>query len=312
MTLGHVTIDTKRAAQGIAECEHALALDRNLATAHAFIGLGKIFVGRAEETETHVGEAARLSPRDTSAHAWKTFVGVAKLILGSYEQAVAWFRRAIEANRNYPIPYFLSAAGFAQLGRLDEAHSALKAGLALNPTFAISRARAAWTAMWSSLRPSSKACARPGSRNNDRRPPRAKGGFACGVHDRETSPVGPSGRPSATRHDHPRQCHPARLERTPDTHLNAKRESDQSHDAHPGGALYGQQRRWVGATTFSELHHGRFCSLRFDQPQDDIAVILAGSAQRLELVNVGLLDTDDEAASRVSFVPFARLGLITA
>ena len=145
--LGLVDILTKRAAEGIAECEHALALDRNLATAHAFIGLGKIFVGRAEETETHVGEAARLSPRDTSAHAWKTFVGVAKLTLGSYEQAAVWFRRAIEANRNYPIPYFLSAAGLAQLGRLDDAHSAIKAGLALNPTFAISRARAAWTAM---------------------------------------------------------------------------------------------------------------------------------------------------------------------
>jgi tetratricopeptide (TPR) repeat protein len=147
MTLGHVCIYTKRAAQGIAECEHALALDRNLAAAHALVGLGKIFVGRAEETEAHVGEATRLSPRDTSAHAWKTFVGVAKLTLGSYEQAAAWFRRAIEANRNYPIPYFLSAAGLAQLGRLDDAHSAVKARLALNPTFAISRARAAWTAM---------------------------------------------------------------------------------------------------------------------------------------------------------------------
>ena len=33
MTLGHVCIYTKRAAQGIAECEHALALDRNLAAA---------------------------------------------------------------------------------------------------------------------------------------------------------------------------------------------------------------------------------------------------------------------------------------
>ncbi|HZZ25540.1 MAG TPA: adenylate/guanylate cyclase domain-containing protein [Roseiarcus sp.] len=66
MTLGHVCIYTKRAAQGIAECEHALALDRNLAAAHALV---------------------------------------------------------------------------------DDAHSAVKAGLALNPTFAISRARAAWTAM---------------------------------------------------------------------------------------------------------------------------------------------------------------------
>jgi TolB-like protein len=147
MTLGHVYIYTRRAAQGIAECEHALALDRNLATAHAIIGLGKILVGRAEETEAHVGEAARLSPRDNSAHAWKTFVGVAKLILGSYEQAAAWFRRAIEANRNYPIAYFLSAAGLAQLGRLDDAHSAVQAGLALNPSFAISQARATWTAL---------------------------------------------------------------------------------------------------------------------------------------------------------------------
>jgi TolB-like protein/class 3 adenylate cyclase len=147
MTLGHVCIYTKRAAQGIAECEHALALDRNLAAAHALVGLSKMFVGRAEETEAHVGEATRLSPCDTSSHAWKTFVGVAKLTLGSYEQAAAWFRRAIEDNRNYPIPYFLSAAGLAQLGRLDDAHSAVKAGLALNPTFAISRARAAWTAM---------------------------------------------------------------------------------------------------------------------------------------------------------------------
>ena len=39
------------------------------------------------------------------------------------------------------------AAALAQLGRLDEAHSAVKAGLALNPAFSISRARALWTAM---------------------------------------------------------------------------------------------------------------------------------------------------------------------
>ena len=132
--------------EGIAECEHALALDRNLAYAHATIGLGKIFIGRAEETEAHVVEALRLSPRDTLAYVWMSIAGVAKVHLGSYEQAVAWFRRAIEANRNYPYPHFMLAAALAQLGRLDEAHSAVKAGLALNPAFTISRARAAWTA----------------------------------------------------------------------------------------------------------------------------------------------------------------------
>ena len=64
MLLGYVEILTKRAAQGIAECEHVLALDRNLAAAHSIIGLGKILIGHAEETEAHVGEALRLSPRD--------------------------------------------------------------------------------------------------------------------------------------------------------------------------------------------------------------------------------------------------------
>ena len=144
MLLGLVDIFTKRAAQGIAECEHALALDRNLVQAHSIIGLGKVFIGRAEETETHVAEALRLSPRDTMAYIWMTNAGLAKLHLGGWEQAVAWFRRAIEANRNNPHPQFLLAAALAQLGRLDEAHSAVEVGLALNPTFTISRARATW------------------------------------------------------------------------------------------------------------------------------------------------------------------------
>ena len=147
MYLGIVDILTKRAAEGIAECEHALALDRNLADAHSGIGFGKIFIGRAEETEAHVAEALRLSPRDTLAYVWMTCAGIAKYLLGSLDQAVAWVRRAIEANRNHPFGYFVLAAALMQSGRLDEARSAVKAGLALDPTFAISRARAAWTAM---------------------------------------------------------------------------------------------------------------------------------------------------------------------
>ena len=114
MCLGFVDICTKRAAEGIAECEHALELDRNLAHAHASIGFGKIFIGRAEETEAHIAEALRLSPRDTMAYVWMVFAGMAKNHLGSWEQAVAWFRRAIEANRNIPHAYF-------ELGRRSRA-----------------------------------------------------------------------------------------------------------------------------------------------------------------------------------------------
>ncbi len=147
LALGVVYMWTKRAAEGIAECEHALALDRNLASAHSSIGAAKIYIVRAEETEAHVAEALRLSPRDTMAYTWMTNAGIAKNNLGRYEQAVAWCRRAIEANRNFPHPHFVLGSALAQLGRLDEARSAVKAGLALNPAFSISRARAAWTAI---------------------------------------------------------------------------------------------------------------------------------------------------------------------
>jgi Flp pilus assembly protein TadD len=66
------------------------------------------------------------------AYIWMYFVGLAKLHLGKYEQGVAWFRRAIEANRNYPAANFNLAAALAQLGRLHEVRSAVLTGLALN------------------------------------------------------------------------------------------------------------------------------------------------------------------------------------
>jgi TolB-like protein/class 3 adenylate cyclase/Flp pilus assembly protein TadD len=137
LVLGLVQILTNRASQGIAECERALALDRNLATAHAFIGYAKIGLGRAEETEAHILEALRISPRDILAYQWMMFAGNANLLLTSDADAVAWFRRCLEANRNIPAAHFYLAAALALLGDADQARSAAKAGSALNLGFTI-------------------------------------------------------------------------------------------------------------------------------------------------------------------------------
>ena len=142
MYLGIVHIFTARAAQGIAECEQALALDRNLANAHGFMGLAKVFLGRGTETEAHVHEALRLSPRDIFAYRWIMFVGIAKLWQGADAEAVAWLRRSIEANRNFPFTHFLLAAALAWMGALDEACAAVQAGFAINPSFSLRRYRA--------------------------------------------------------------------------------------------------------------------------------------------------------------------------
>jgi len=138
--LGFVYTITNRAAEGITKCEHALALDRNLAAAHVTIGLAKYFTGLAEETESHVLEALRLSPRDTIAYAWMFTAGFAKLSLGRDQEAVVWLLRSIDANRNLPSAHFFLAAAQAHLGRMSEARAAVQAGLALNPTFRDHRA----------------------------------------------------------------------------------------------------------------------------------------------------------------------------
>ena len=142
LCLGVVQTWTDRASQGIRECERALELDRNLANAHGQIGMAKVQLGQAEDTEAHVQKALRLSPRDTFAYQWCSIAGRAKLYLGKEEAAIAWLRRSIETNRNYPMSHFFLAAALARLGRLPEARSEARTGLAINPTFTISRFRA--------------------------------------------------------------------------------------------------------------------------------------------------------------------------
>jgi len=137
MLLGLVQVFTKRGAQGIAQCEQAPALDRNLASAHAVIGGAKVFLGRGAETEAHINEALRLSPRDILAHRWMATAGFAKAQLGADAEAVVWLRRALDANRNSSFMHFDLAAALVRLGELDEARAAVQAGLALDPSFTI-------------------------------------------------------------------------------------------------------------------------------------------------------------------------------
>jgi hypothetical protein len=64
------------------------------------------------------------------------------------------------------------AAALVLLGRFDEAHAAVKAGLALNPIYTVSRVGAAWTAMSDdpTLNALSRPSAGPEFPSNDRRP----------------------------------------------------------------------------------------------------------------------------------------------
>jgi tetratricopeptide (TPR) repeat protein len=143
--LGVVQMHTGRVSQGIRACERALQLDRNLAGAHAHIGNGKFLLGQAEDTEAHIQEALRLSPRDAQVPLWCIFAGVAKFLLGKDEEAAGWLLRSIETNRNQPTSHLILAAVLARLGRLADARSEVQAVLAVAPTMTIARIRATAT-----------------------------------------------------------------------------------------------------------------------------------------------------------------------
>jgi len=132
---------TKGPAQGIAECEQALTLDHNLASAHSLIGFGKYLLGRGDETEQHINQAFRLSPRDHFAPLWMVWVGVAKAQTGADAEAVAWLQRGVEGNRNFSSAHFHLAAALIRVAALNEARAAVQEGLALDPSFTIRRMR---------------------------------------------------------------------------------------------------------------------------------------------------------------------------
>ena len=141
--LGFIEILTNRAAHGISEMERVLALNRNVGAAHAWIGWAKIALGRAEEAEAHVADAFRVSPSDGASFLWNNIAGLANLHLGADEKASELFRRSIDVNRSYPLNHFYNAAALAHLGRLGEARSEVKAGLAIAPKYTVANFRGA-------------------------------------------------------------------------------------------------------------------------------------------------------------------------
>jgi TolB-like protein/class 3 adenylate cyclase/Flp pilus assembly protein TadD len=140
--MGLVYLYTDRAARSIAQYERALELNRNLAAAHAGIGLAKYSLARFDETEPHIREALRISPRDTLAYTYRAMVGMANLLMGKEDEAIVWLGQSIETNRNYPGAHLFLGAAYAHLGRIEEARAAVAAGLALDPSFTIARRRA--------------------------------------------------------------------------------------------------------------------------------------------------------------------------
>lgn len=113
---------TDRAA---AEFKEAIKLNPSFAAAHAVLGAVLNFQGQSEEGVASVERGIRLSPTDPRLFIWLSGLAAAHYQLRHYSEAVDIGRRSWALNRNYITGLTYVVAGFAQLGRVEDALAAL-------------------------------------------------------------------------------------------------------------------------------------------------------------------------------------------
>jgi TolB-like protein/class 3 adenylate cyclase len=111
------------------EFETAIAFDRNLANAYAWLGRCKLLIGSVDEVIPPTEYAIRLSPRDRNVAPWYGQIGAVHLLKARTDEAVRWLEKARSAHAGLHFIHAYLAAGYALKGEtgrasvaLDEAH----------------------------------------------------------------------------------------------------------------------------------------------------------------------------------------------
>jgi TolB-like protein len=118
LTLGYVAgeLDDFNAYIG-----RALGLNSNLAIAWSASGWVKVCLGEPEEGLEHGKRAMRLSPLDPTLFRWQTFMALAHMCAGRYEEAASWAETALRDQPNFNGALRVAAASHARAGHLGEA-----------------------------------------------------------------------------------------------------------------------------------------------------------------------------------------------
>ena len=132
-SLGLVSMWTSRPERAIAEFAEAIKLNPSFAAAHVLLGQMCLYAGRPEEAIEQAETGIRLSPTDPRLFIWLPALSGAHYLLRHYEEAIEAGRRSWSLNRNWPAGLRYVVAGLAQLGRIEEAQSALAELRLLNP-----------------------------------------------------------------------------------------------------------------------------------------------------------------------------------
>lgn len=130
----------KQPREACALHDRAIALNPNLALAWCFSGLSLSYLGEHDDALIRMRQAIRMSPSDPHSFFFDMAMVLPSLLLGDYEKAVEFGRRAIELNPGFSSSYKLYLSALGHLDRGQEAESVTARLLLLEPDFSVSSA----------------------------------------------------------------------------------------------------------------------------------------------------------------------------
>lgn len=117
--------------------EQALAINASCAFSWARSATAAAFLGRGEEAQQRARNAMRLSPFDPQGFTFLTTTGTAAMVLGQFDEAVAWYGKARRANPGYRASWRMLVAALALAGELEEAHEQAAEYQRFDPAFRV-------------------------------------------------------------------------------------------------------------------------------------------------------------------------------
>jgi class 3 adenylate cyclase/Flp pilus assembly protein TadD len=123
----------RRSDEALATYDRAIALDRNLTTAHVGRARHLIVAGRAADAVASVERAIRLSPRDPDLYLWYYVVCHAHTHLGRDALTIEWCLKSVATGKVFWHVWVDLASAYAWRGQTAEAAAAVAEILKLRP-----------------------------------------------------------------------------------------------------------------------------------------------------------------------------------
>ena len=130
-------IVTRDHDSALAAIDRATMINGNSAVVLGFDALTRCLCGDYDKAIERAAKARQLGALEPLIYHADLAAGLACLLTGRYEEAIAHGRRAIEGNRNFAVSYLVLALAFAHLGEAGEAARAASQLRMLAPSFRV-------------------------------------------------------------------------------------------------------------------------------------------------------------------------------